>query len=314
MIQLSDSKRYACIDIGTNSIRLLVTDVKDGKLINRKKKLQMTRLGYGVAKTNMLDPKKMIESLNVIDKFHHEAITAGAEDVFIYATSAVRDAYNGIDFRQMVYNKIEVEFDIISGTQEAKLGFYGARSGCDRDGDYLVMDIGGGSTEFIYGNKKGMKDAISIDIGGVRLTGTHVNSDPISDEDFKALSEHIDRKLRTVKLLYKDYEISQMVGIGGTACSFSSIMIGLPEYDPERIHGSDLTFDEVVRINNMLKAMTLADRRNVLGLQPNRADIIVAGGIILEHSMKIFGMDSIIVSDYDNLEGYLLKKLKKLDE
>ncbi len=311
MIELSESKRYACIDIGTNSIRLLIADTEDGVLKNRIKKLKMTRLGYRVEKTNMLDSGRMIDSLKAIDEFHHEAIVSGAEEVFLYATSAVRDAYNGIDFRQMVSNKVEVDFDIISGTQEAKLGFKGASFGSVRDDDYLVIDIGGGSTEYIYGNKTGMKDAISIDIGGVRLTGMYVNSDPISDSDVQAIVDHVDRKLRTVKVLYKDYQMSRMIGIGGTASTFASISLKMEEYIPEKIHGASISFDDVVKINTMFLEMSLAERKQIVGLQPNRADIIVAGGIILEHSMKIFGADRLIISDYDNLEGYLLRQLEK---
>ncbi len=308
---MSDSKKYACIDIGTNSIRLLVADVEDGVLKNRIKKLKMTRLGYRVEKTNMLDSGRMIDSLKAIDEFHHEAIVSGAEEVFIYATSAVRDAYNGIDFRQMVSNKIEVDFDIISGTQEAKLGFKGASFGSKGADDYLVIDIGGGSTEYIYGTNTGMKDAISIDIGGVRMTGMYVNSDPISDEDVQAIVDHVDRKLRTVKVLYKNYAISNMIGIGGTASTFASISLKMAEYIPEQIHGASISLDDVVRINTMFREMPLAERKQIVGLQPNRADIIVAGGIILEHSMKTFGSDHLVISDYDNLEGYLLRALEQ---
>lgn len=309
-----NKKKYACIDIGTNSVRLLIAEVEDGVLVSRKKKLKMTRLGHGVSESKMLDPHRMIDSLNAIDLFHHEAITEGAEDVFIYATSAVRDAYNGIDFRQMVFNKTEIEFDIISGNQEAKLGFYGTQSGCNANGDHLVIDIGGGSTEYIYGSNKGMIDAISIDIGGVRLLGTYVHTDPVDPAELKAMENHIMSQLRTVKILFQSYPITSMVGIGGTVTAFSAIAQGLAEYSPERIHGSKIALPEVERINRMLQAMKLEERKAVVGLEPRRADIIVCGGLILEHSMKSFDIDEMAISDYDNLEGYLLKKLQMMEE
>lgn len=307
-------KKYACIDIGTNSIRLLIAEVENGVLLSRKKKLKMTRLGHGVSESKMLDPHRMIDSLNAVDVFHHEAITDGAEDVFIYATSAVRDAYNGIDFRQMVFNKTEIEFDIISGNQEAKLGFYGAKSGCNVRGNHLVIDIGGGSTEYIYGSDQGMVDAISIDIGGVRLLGNYVHSDPVSEEDLSAVRERILSQLKTVKILFGEYPVSDMVGIGGTVTAFSSIFQKLENYSPERIHGSVITLDQVMKINRDLQSRTLEQRRQIVGLEASRADIIVCGGLILEHSMQSFGMDSITISDYDNLEGYLLKRLQRMEE
>lgn len=304
--------KYACIDIGTNSIRLLIAEVEDGRLVSRTKKLKMTRLGHGVAETKMLDPHRMIDSLNAIDAFQHEAILSGCAGVFIYATSAVRDAYNGIDFRQMVYNKTELEFDIISGTQEAKLGFYGSKSGCNATGRHLVMDIGGGSTEYIYGSEKGMIDAISIDIGGVRLNGNYITTDPVSAEELGKVTDHIGTQLRTVKILFENYEVESIVGIGGTVTAFSSIVQGLKEYSPERIHGSLITLEQVKEINARLQKMTVAERQGVVGLEPRRADIIVCGGLILEKSLETFGVDVMTVSDYDNLEGYLLKKLTEL--
>lgn len=307
-------RKFACIDIGSNSIRLLVAEVENGKLVSRSKKLVTTRLGKGVAETKMLDPHRMIDSLNVIDSFYHDAITDGAEQVFLYATSAVRDAYNGIDFRQMVYNKTEMEFDIISGTLEAKLGFYGAQSGCNVYGDYLVIDIGGGSTEFIYGSNKGMVDAISLDIGSVRLSGNYIKNDPVTPAEIAEVSEHIKNHLRTVLILFGKYPVSSMAGIGGTVSAFSSMVQKLSSYEPERIHGSVVKYEDVKAINSMLQGMTIAERERVVGLEPRRADIIECGGLILQHSMEAFEIDRIIVSDYDNLEGYLLRRLQIMEE
>lgn len=307
-------KRYACIDIGTNSIRLLIADVEDGRLVSRTKKLKTTKLGLGVSETRMLDAHRMIDSLDAIDSFYHEAIVSGAERVFLYATAAVRDAYNGIDFRQMVNNKIEVAFDIISGTKEATLGFYGTQMGCDTSGDNLVIDIGGGSTEFIYGENGKMKDAISMDLGGVRLTGSFIKADPPVHAELDAIMAYIDKQLGTVHILFKNYPIKAMIGIGGTVTAFASMAQELEEYDPDKVHGSVISLERVKSLNTMLQGKTLAERQKVIGLEPSRADIIISSGLILERSMETFGVDSIKISDYDNLEGYLLKKLKSLDK
>ncbi len=306
-------KKYACIDIGSNSIRLLIAEVENGKLVSRTKKLITTRLGKDVAEKKMLDPHRMIDSLNAIDRFYHDAITDGCEEVFMYATSAVRDAYNGIDFRQMVFNKTEREFDIISGTVEAKLGFYGAQSGCNVYGDHLIIDIGGGSTEFIYGSNKGMVDAISLDIGSVRLFGNYIKNDPVTEDEIAAVSEHIRNQLRTVLILFGRYPITSMAGIGGTVTAFSSMVQRLSSYEPEKIHGSVVKYEEVRELNAMLQGMTLAQRERVVGLEPRRADIIECGGLILQHSMEAFEIDRIMVSDYDNLEGYLLRRLQNME-
>lgn len=313
--------KYACIDVGTNSIRLLVADYENGRLSNRRKKLAMTRLGKGVNETKMLDHKNMVDSLNAIDEFHHEALTEGVQDVFIYATSAVRDAYNGIDFRQMVFNKTEIELEIISGNQEAALGFYGVELGFQsapgwnqEEGPFMIVDIGGGSTEFIYGGNGKMHDAISIDIGAVRLMGMHIQNDPLTQAEIEAVRATVKSQLRTIKKLFGGLPIRRLVGIGGTVTTFTSIANNIDGYQPNLIHNSQMTASQVKEINQDIQSRTIEERKSIIGLEARRADIAPCGGLILEGIFEIFGMGEMLVSDYDNLEGYLLKKLHKSKE
>lgn len=303
--------KYACIDVGTNSIRLLFAEFENGKIHSRFKKLRVTRLGKGVAETRMLDPHRMIESLDTIDEFYKEAFSLGARQVFVFATSAVRDAYNGIDFRQMIYNKTDAEVEIISGNMEAELGFMGVKEGIPSESDYLIFDIGGGSTELILGRAGEMIDAISIDIGGVRLTGSFVDSDPVSAENIKEIREYTQSQLKRVKKIFKGVDSNSVIGIGGTATTFIAIKNKLGEYCPDEVHGEFITKEEIQKINKMLQSMDLESRKQIIGLAPERADIIIAGGLILEGILDIFGAVDMQASDFDNLEGYLVKKTKK---
>ncbi|MDO4798882.1 MAG: Ppx/GppA phosphatase family protein [Bacillota bacterium] len=303
--------KYACIDVGTNSIRLLIADVVGGRLENRQKKLEMARLGKGVNETKMLDPKRMIDSLNAIDQFHREALEAGAEQVFIFATSAVRDAYNGIDFRQMIYNKTGIELSIVSGNAEAEMGFHGVRQTMDSDGNALVIDIGGGSMEVAAGSRDGMKDAFSLNIGAVRLTGACITTDPVAPEEVEALRREIVEHIATIKPLFRPYHYEYAIGIGGTITTFVAManQMGGP-YDGARINEKRATLAQIREINAELIRRSVEERKSMVGLDARRADIILAGGLILEHTMETFGIDWIRASDYDNLEGYLVMQLE----
>lgn len=305
--------KYACIDVGSNSVRLLMADYINKKLQNRVKKLCMTRLGYGVNETKMLDPHRMIETLETIDKFYHTAIKNGAREVFIFATAAVRDAFNGIDFRQMVYNKTEIEIEIISGNMEANLGFAGVCEGhdCYEDQKILVLDIGGGSTEFIIGSKNQMEDSISLDIGSVKLTSGFITSDPINEDELKTLQEHISRNLKMVKKLFKMRKVNDVIGIGGTATTFSAIANKIDRYEPGKLHGSFVDINKIREINNKLQSLDLQARQKIVGLDSRRADIITAGGLILQGAMELFESKNLMASDFDNLEGYLVKRINK---
>ena len=300
------SKKYASIDIGTNSVRCLLATIENMRIIESSKSLRMTRIGDGVHSTRCLNDERMIETVMAINAFKKEAISYGAEKIFIMATSAVRDANNRDVFIQRVKSSTGLDVEILSGDKEASVGFLGVLMGSDKnDEKKLVIDIGGGSTEFIAGDQSGIIVSKSIDIGAVRLTNI------FGEKNSVKLIEYIHEQADEILNNIKNLEIDAVVGIGGTATTFAAIKSGLKEYHREIVHNQIVLTNEIRQINKKLTSLTLEDRRMLPGLDPKRADIIVAGGLILETVLSRLGCGEIVISDYDNLEGYLFECLKE---
>lgn len=238
------------------------------------------------------------------------------EKVYCIGTSALRDSKNGDDFIQLAKNKADIDVEIISGKEESTLGFIGVAEGLtDRlkeEESILVLDIGGGSTEFILGNLKGIKFNKSENIGAVRMTEKFLKADPISEEEFKSMIRFIEEQINDTIEFLKNKKIDKVVGIGGTITSISAINQELETYSMEKIHNSSVDIEEVEKILQNLKKMTLNDKKNLKGLQPKRADIITSGVKILQIIMKKIEIKNIIVSEYDNLEGLICRKSQKM--
>jgi len=307
-----NSMKVASIDIGTNSIRLLLASFEENKFSEVHKKLQMTRLGKGVNETQLLDDERMSESVEVIVSFCKEAEKYGAQSIVMMATSAVRDALNSSVFTQAVFEKTGRQIDIISGDLEAEIGFLGVLLGSSNpDQTILVIDIGGGSTELIVGNKKGIQFAQSLNIGAVRLTGTFVKHDPVQREDIMGVLDEIQKNIDLLKEDINLFNIDAVVGIGGTATTYATMVHKVATYNREQVHGLEVTSEQLSNMNQTLAQMSVNERKQVIGLEPKRADIIYVGGLILQSILEKIGKDSFIVSDYDNLEGYIAYKSAK---
>ncbi|GAU76105.1 Ppx/GppA phosphatase family protein [Fusibacter sp. 3D3] len=300
------NKKYASIDVGTNSIRCLLAELEDGKLTKAEKTLEMTRIGEGVNATKMLQSERILSSTNAIKKFVDEAKSFRAEDIFIMATSAVRDAENRAVFLNAVKAATGYDIDVISGTQEADIGFKGVMAGAiSPEQTKLVVDIGGGSTEFIIGNAKGILFSKSIDIGAVRMTN-------MFGSDYRALSSYVDEKLKLVIERVAVEKTFDLVGIGGTATTFLTMLKKIECYRREWVHNQTITRSEIEALSEALHRMPLEDKKKQVGLDPKRADIIDAGGVILSRIMNLIHAEQMTISDYDNLEGYLFYRLDAL--
>ena len=304
--------KVGAIDIGTNSMRLLVAEYIDGKLYNREKFVNTTRIGQGVDSEGYISEEAIERNIKALKEFSKIANEKGCEYIYCIGTSALRDSKNGNEFIALAKAEANIDVDIISGEEESNLGFIGVLQGLDDTNNILVLDIGGGSTEFILGDESGIKYAKSENVGALRMTEKFLVTDPICENEFEDMSDFIEETINDTINILKEKNIRQIVGIGGTITSVSAINQELETYSMEKIHGSKVDKKELDNILQNLKKMTLNDKKNLKGLQPKRADIITAGVRILNIIMKKLEKQNIIVSEYDNLEGLICQKLKKM--
>ncbi len=290
--------RYATIDVGTNSVLLLVADrLPDGRFQAVQERAEITRLGRGVDKSRRLSPEGLEATLRTLTDFADEARRLGAEAIAVSATSAARDAENGAEFLAAAKERAGVTVDIISGELEAQLSFTSAHADFGREatGPLVVVDIGGGSTEFIYGDAQGrVAFRHSFDVGSVRMTERYVQSDPLSAEDRARVEAHL---RETFSALPACPPGAELVGIAGTVTTLYTVQHAIEPYDSARVHGGSLSRAELEALADKLCTLPLAERRELPGLQPKRADVIPAGALILLESVKALGLERCRVSD-----------------
>ena len=299
--------RVAALDLGTNTTRLLVADVLDDSIEEVVRRTQITRLGEGVDARRRLLPLPITRVRNSLADFRRELEALGAERTLAVATSAIRDAENGEAFLGEIEWSYGFTTRLLSGEDEALLTLRGVASGGELDGRALVVDIGGGSTELIAGSPDRVSFQISTDLGSVRLTERYLRGDPPGEGELSMcaaairslLAERVPDEART--------RVDTAIGVAGTITSLAALDLGLVEYDPDRVHGHRLTHDAVHAQMTRLAAIPLAERRQVPGLEPERAPVIVAGAMILRETMRYFGLDEIEVSERDLLDGAALE-------
>jgi exopolyphosphatase/guanosine-5'-triphosphate,3'-diphosphate pyrophosphatase len=299
--------RVAALDLGTNTTRLLVADVHDGSVEEVVRRSRITRLGEGVDARRRLLPLPITRVRNSLADFRRELETLGAERALAVATSAIRDAENGEAFLGEIEWSYGFKTRLLSGDDEALLTLRGVASGRKLDGRALVIDIGGGSTELVAGSPDHITFRISTDLGSVRLTERYLRGDPPGEGELSVcaaairslLAERVPDEART--------GVDTAIGVAGTITSLAALDIGLVEYDAERVHGHRLTHDAVHAQLTRLAAISLAERRQVPGLEPERAPVIVAGAMILRETMRYFGLGEVEVSERDLLDGAALE-------
>lgn len=301
--------KLASIDIGTNSMRLLITDYEN-IFSNREKYVNITRMGGSVDSTGKLSDEAIERNIQSLKTFAKQAKDANATEIYAMGTSALRDSKNKDVFVKRAKNEAGVDVEIIKGVDEAYLGFMGISAGISIDGYVLMIDIGGGSTELVIGcESSGIVYSKSIDVGALRMTEKFVKHDPPSDGDIRLMREYIEKQLSQEISLIKSFELKGAVGIGGTATTISAIAQELKVYDTNRVHNSKISGEKIKEILSMILPMTQEGRVNIAGLQPQRADIITAGIVILDEIMTKLSLEEIIISEYDNLEGLIYKKV-----
>lgn len=304
--------KIGTIDIGTNSMRLLIGDYVDGKIQNRKKLVNTTRIGQGVDKEGYISDEAIKRNIEALREFSNICMEEKCEYVYSMGTSALRDSKNGKLFVDLAKQETGIYVDIISGQEESNLGFRGVLEGLEGNDDILVIDIGGGSTEFIIGDREGIKFAKSENVGALRMTEKFLKADPIADDEFEEMSTFIENEINKTLNYIKEKGIKKLIGIGGTITSLSAMHQELDVYSMKKIHNSKICKKDVEIILQSLKNMTLNDKKCLKGLQPKRSDIITSGVKILDIVMEKLEIENITVSEYDNLEGLMCQKAKKM--
>ncbi len=301
--------RIAIVDIGTNSTRLLIVDVKQGRVgAEHERRSNVTRLGEGLERNGELGEEPMARVHCTVAEYRKLIDACETDRALAIMTSAVRDAGNGREFAQGIEERYGLEPHVLSGDEEASLTFCGATSERDPDDQTptLVIDIGGGSTEFVIGSGREADFHVSTQAGVVRQSERHLEGDPPSEQELGALAD--DARAIVVASVPSDRRSSVRHGIAvaGTATSLGAIAQELEPYDPEKVHGYLLSGEEHRKILKRLVAMPLAERREVKGLHPDRAATIVAGAVILGEVMELFGLGAVEVSEHDILRGAAL--------
>jgi exopolyphosphatase / guanosine-5'-triphosphate,3'-diphosphate pyrophosphatase len=300
--------RVGAVDLGTNSTRLLVADVSDGRVDDVVRRLKITRLGEGVDERKRLLPTPIARVRNALVDFRREIEELGVERTLLVATSAVRDAENGEAFLGEIEWSYGFATRLLSGDEEARLSFRGAALGRDLTEATLLLDIGGGSTEFVVGDADGLGFHESFDLGSVRLTERYLHSDPPTQDELDACAQAARQLL--VERIPADVRPNAAIGVAGTITSIAALDLGLEDYDSEQVHGHPLSRAGVAAQLERLAALPLDGRRELPALDPDRAPVIVGGAVILQEALDRFGLESIEASEHDLLDGAALEASK----
>ncbi len=309
MSQPAGPVRVAVVDLGTNTTRLLVADVRDGAVAELDRRLDITRLGEGVDRRGRLGEAAVARVLEVLAGYRRAIDAAGADRTVALATSAVRDAANGEAFTALLRERFGLQARTITGEEEARLTFLGATSPrAPGDDPTLVIDVGGGSTELVIGAPGAEPTfSVSISAGSVRQSERHLHSDPPAAGELAALSKEVRGILEEAVPAGLRGSVAAGIAVAGVATSLAAIEQGLEPYDPDRVDGHLLRLGASQHVLDRLAALRLAERREVRGLHPERAPTIVAGVAVQVEVMRAFDLDAVEVSEPDLLHGAALE-------
>ncbi|MEU9011405.1 Ppx/GppA phosphatase family protein [Streptomyces sp. NPDC048479] len=296
--------RVAAVDCGTNSIRLLVADAdpETGELVDLDRRMIIVRLGQDVDRTGRLAPEALERTFAACREYAAVIKEHRAEKLRFVATSASRDAENRDEFVRGVLDILGVEPEVITGEQEAEFSFTGATGGLPGHEERLVVDIGGGSTEFVVGEEHVLA-ARSVDIGCVRLTERHIRNDPPAADEVAAIRADIRAALDLAEETVPLREARTLVGLAGSVTTVAGIALGLDAYDSAKIHHARIPYEQVVRISDTLLDSTHEQRAAYRVMHPGRVDVIGAGALVLREIMERIGAREVVVSEHDILDG-----------
>jgi exopolyphosphatase / guanosine-5'-triphosphate,3'-diphosphate pyrophosphatase len=295
--------RAAAVDIGSNTVRLLVAEVNAGEIVEVDRALEVVGLGRGVDRTGLLSSSAMEAAEAALRDYGQRIRAAGAEQVMVIATSASRDAANAVEFLERVADVLGATPEVIPGEREAELSFLGATGGLDGVGRSLVIDPGGGSTEFATGFAR-PDAALSVNIGSVRLSDRLLPDRPADMSQLQDARRHVRDLFAEVPV---PSDTHRVIGVAGTFTSLGAIQLGLAEYDRDRVDGSTMTLRELDTMVERLAPLSLEATVAIPSLHPKRAPVILAGAVIAAEAVRRTGIDSVQVSESDLLEGMILE-------
>jgi exopolyphosphatase / guanosine-5'-triphosphate,3'-diphosphate pyrophosphatase len=299
--------RVAAIDVGTNSTRLLVAEEEPGGFRPLERRMTITRLGEGVDRRRVLGSEALQRTFATIADYAATCGEYGVQHLRVTGTSAVRDAHNRNEFFDGVRKLTGQDPEMLSGEEEARASFLGALSDLE-PGPSLIVDIGGGSTELIYGTDR-PEALLSMDIGCVRMYEKHLVSDPPAEAEVASLRAEVDGVIGDAKPRLNVPSGARLIGVAGTVTQLATLKAGVPVYDPDITHHSVMTHGDVRRLARRLTSLPYDGRRRLRGMDPGRADVIVAGANILLATMEAFDAPEVLVSERDILDGLVLQMI-----
>ena len=309
----SGSHRVAVVDIGSNSTRLLIAEVADGRVTEIERQSRVTRLGRGVDLSGQLSAEAIEAACGAIADYVAICREAGVEQIEAIATSAVRDASNGSAFVAELRERFALSARVLDGEEEARLTYLGATCEHTPTEPTLVIDIGGGSTELIVGSGGEISFHTSLQAGVVRHSERHVTADPPDTTELEALAGDVRALIEAAIDGEAGASATAGIAVAGTPTSLASIEIGLEPYDPKQVHGHTLSLESIQHHLSKLASAPLSKRAEIVGLHPDRAPNIVAGVVILVEAMRAFGLEAIGVSEHDILYGCAISAVSALD-
>ncbi len=303
----SSPDKVASIDIGTNTILLLIAEVEDGKIRPLYEIETVVRLGEGLQKKGMLLQEAMDRAIQTLAQYLKRSQEMGVQEIFAAGTSALREAKNSEDFLKLAKGKLGLSIEVISGEEEAQLSFLAvAKDLQEREKPVLVVDVGGGSTEFILGKGDRIDEWVSLPIGSVRFTEQFLRSDPVREEEWGKMERRIRELLAGVPRSRRE---ASMVAVGGTATTLASVEQGLEDFIAEKIHHYVLGREALKNQLLLYRSKTIEERKKIPGLPPARADVILAGGAILYLAMEELQYPAVLISCHGVRYGLVYKKL-----
>ena len=295
--------RVAAIDCGTNSIRLLIADITEGNFKEVVRTMEIVRLGQGVDQTKMFHPDAIERTLTAVEKFAKQITNKGVEKIRFCATSATRDATNRAVFIDGVRKILGVEVEVIPGDEEARLSYIGATKELQQsDAPFLVVDIGGGSTEFVYGDKNVIA-AKSVNIGCVRMSERHLNTQPPTMAQVAQAIVDIDLAITQAAAVVPITQAKTLVAVAGTATTVAAAALELDNYDRYLIHLSRISAQSVHKVAGLFQSMNRQELASIGYMHPGRVDVITAGALVLSRVMAATGASEFVASESDILDG-----------
>lgn len=307
MNTISRTHRLAGLDLGTNTFLLLIAEVSANALTPLFEKETVVRLGKGVDAEGNINAEAVHRGLACLQEYASCAREHGCEKILAVGTSALRDAKNREAFLRLIKQETGIAIDVISGEREAQLTYRGALSNKhDLPEPLAIIDIGGGSTEVVLGTREQIISARSADIGSVRLTERLLKHDPVHAEEVQALREHAEQVMRATWPVAELTDVASLVGTAGTITTLAAMAQNLTQYEPERIDNFVLSLNKLNEIVATLVRLPIAERKKLAGLNPARADVILAGALLLETFMRIYGFENLVVSNRGLRHGVVL--------